>query len=202
MTKFSRRGGAQEIGARRALARHPIQIYKILPLWSGASRGARRGVATLKERKGAFEAFNKGSGSLGKWSQLVAPSEAPPEELYLPVFPFNFRFFDVFFLRLDVSNRRSRFAIIRIATGSQRFKIARFESQGQQPFESLLRLYYVFTFQIGFKSANCYGYRHSLSPAKWFAIFGQFQWRDEKYKRTFVRSVAKTGKKIGEVWRT
>ena len=36
----------------------------------------------------------------------------------------------------------SRFAAIRIATGAQRFQIARFASQGQKPFESLLRLYY------------------------------------------------------------
>ena len=44
--------------------------------------------------------------------------------------------------------------------GSQRFEsppvrsdfsIAQFESQGQKPFESLLRLYYLFTFQIGFR---------------------------------------------------
>ena len=40
------------------------------------------GVATLKVREGAFEALNKGSGALGKWSKVVAPSGAPPEELY------------------------------------------------------------------------------------------------------------------------
>ena len=39
----------------------------------------------------------------------------------------------------------SRSAAIRIATGSQRFQIARFESQGRKPFESLLRLYYFLT---------------------------------------------------------
>ena len=43
---------------------------------------------------------------------------------------------------VDVLNRRLRFAAIRIATGSQRFQIARFETQGQKLFESLLRLYY------------------------------------------------------------
>ena len=46
---------------------------------------------------------------------------------------------------LEVSNRRSRFATIRIAIGSQRFEIARFEPQPQNPFESLLSLYYFFT---------------------------------------------------------
>ena len=46
-------------------------------------------------------------------------------------------------LNLDVLNRGSRFAAIRIAVGSQRFQIARFESQGQKPFELLLRLYYL-----------------------------------------------------------
>ena len=43
---------------------------------------------------------------------------------------------------LYVLNRGSRFATIRIATGSQRTQIARFESQGQTKFESLLRLCY------------------------------------------------------------
>ena len=43
---------------------------------------------------------------------------------------------------LDVLNRGSQVAAIRIATGLQRFHIARSESQGQKPFESLLRLYY------------------------------------------------------------
>ena len=33
---------------------------------SGAWRGAPDGVATLKVRKGAFDALNKGSGALGK----------------------------------------------------------------------------------------------------------------------------------------
>ena len=42
---------------------------------------------------------------------------------------------------LDVLNRSSRFAAIRIATGSQRFQIARFESQGQKPFESLFNVF-------------------------------------------------------------
>ena len=35
-------------------------------LSSGASRGAPHGVASLKERQGAFGALNKGSGALGK----------------------------------------------------------------------------------------------------------------------------------------
>ena len=39
-------------------------------------------------------------------------------------------------------NCGSRFASIRIATCSQRFQIARFESQGQKPLESLLRFLY------------------------------------------------------------
>ena len=47
-----------------------------------AWRGAPDGVATLKLRKGTFDALNKGSGALGKWSKVVAPSGAPPEELY------------------------------------------------------------------------------------------------------------------------
>ena len=55
---------------------------------------------------------------------------------------------------LDVSNRHSRFAAIQIAIGSQRFQIAQFEPQGQKPFETLLRLYYFFTFQTGFKSRD------------------------------------------------
>ena len=33
---------------------------------SGASRGALDGVATLKVRKRAFDALNRGSGALGK----------------------------------------------------------------------------------------------------------------------------------------
>ena len=53
---------------------------------------------------------------------------------------------------IDVSNRRSWFAAIQIAISSQRFKIARSESQGQKPFESLFRLYYFSAFKIGFKS--------------------------------------------------
>ena len=48
------------------------------------------------------------------------------------------------FESLEVSNRRSQFATIRIAIGSQRFKIARFESQPQNPFDSLWCLYYFF----------------------------------------------------------
>ena len=47
---------------------------------------------------------------------------------------------------LDVLNRSSLFAANQIATGSHRFQIARFESQGQKPLESLLRLYYSFQF--------------------------------------------------------
>ena len=55
-------------------------------------------------------------------------------------------------LTLDVLNRGSRFATIRIARGSQRFQITWFESQGRKPLESLLRLYYSFTVKIGFTS--------------------------------------------------
>ena len=51
------------------------------------------------------------------------------------------------FLTLDVVNRASRFAAIRVATGSQRFQIARFELQGQSPFESLLTLTAVIVLQ-------------------------------------------------------
>ena len=42
---------------------------------------------------------------------------------------------------LDVLNRGSRFAAVRTATGPQRFQIARFESQGQKLFGSLLSLF-------------------------------------------------------------
>ena len=35
-------------------------------LSNGASRGAPHGVATLKVRKGAFDALNKGYGALGE----------------------------------------------------------------------------------------------------------------------------------------
>ena len=49
-------------------------------------------------------------------------------------------------LSLDVLNRGLRCAAIRIATGAQRFQIARFELQGQKPFES--------TFKISFKIAR------------------------------------------------
>ena len=40
------------------------------------------GVASLKVREGAFDALNKGSGALEKRRKVVAPSGAPPEELY------------------------------------------------------------------------------------------------------------------------
>ena len=66
---------------------------------SGTWRGAPDGVATLKVRKGAFDALNKGSGALGNWSKVVAPSGAPPEELC-----------DIFSLWRSASNRRIRFA--------------------------------------------------------------------------------------------
>ena len=49
-------------------------------------------------------------------------------------------------------NRGSRFAAIRIATGSQRFQIARFELQGQNPFESLFGGFAIFAFKIVFTS--------------------------------------------------
>ena len=57
------------------------------------------------------------------------------------------------FVALDVLNRGLRFAAIRTATGSQRFQITRFESQGQKTFESLLMLYF-FAFKIDFKSRD------------------------------------------------
>ena len=50
-------------------------------------------------------------------------------------------------LNLDILNRGLQFAAIRIASRSQRFQIARFEPQGQKPFESLLGLYFVFAFK-------------------------------------------------------
>ena len=58
---------------------------------------------------------------------------------------------------LDVSNRGSRLAAIQITTGSQRFQIARLESPGQKPFESLFRLYY-FTFLLKKKYIYIYMY--------------------------------------------
>ena len=63
-------------------ARDPDQticVYVVfLPWSSGAWRGAPNGVATLKVRKSAFDALNKGSGALKKWSKVVAHSRAPP----------------------------------------------------------------------------------------------------------------------------
>ena len=44
---------------------------------SNASRGAPDGVATLKVRKGAFDALNKGSGALDQWSKAVKQSCRP-----------------------------------------------------------------------------------------------------------------------------
>ena len=41
-------------------------VYRLPTKSSAASRGAPHGVATLKVRKGAFDALNKGSGALGK----------------------------------------------------------------------------------------------------------------------------------------
>ena len=55
---------------------------------------------------------------------------------------------------LSDPDRSSHFAAIRIANGSQRFQIAWFESQGQKPFESLLRLYLLFMFKMGLKSCS------------------------------------------------
>ena len=49
---------------------------------SCACRRAPDGVATLKVRKDAVDALNKGSGVLGEVKRVVAPSKAPPEELY------------------------------------------------------------------------------------------------------------------------
>ena len=49
------------------------------------------------------------------------------------------------------------------ATGSQRFQITRFESQGQKPFESLLRLYFFFAFKISFKSRDSIRYRSRIA---------------------------------------
>ena len=43
---------------------------------------------------------------------------------------------------LELKCLESRFAVIRITTGSQRFQIVCFESQGQNPFESLSRRCY------------------------------------------------------------
>ena len=56
-------------------------------------------VATLKVRKGALDALNKGSGALGEWSKGVAPSGATPEELYEFVLPL-----DVILSRLSQCN--------------------------------------------------------------------------------------------------
>ena len=49
---------------------------------SSAWRGAPDGVATLKVRKDAVDVLIKGSGALGRVNEVVAPSGAPPEELY------------------------------------------------------------------------------------------------------------------------
>ena len=50
-------------------------------LSSGAWRGAPDGVATLKARKAAFDALNKGSEALGSEVKL-SPLRGRPEELY------------------------------------------------------------------------------------------------------------------------
>ena len=57
-------------------------ILKLPSNSSGAWRGGPDGIATLKVRNSAFEALNKRSGALEKWSKVVARSGEPPEELY------------------------------------------------------------------------------------------------------------------------
>ena len=43
-----------------------LRVPRFTVFGGGASQGAPDGVATLKIRKGAFDALNKGSGALGK----------------------------------------------------------------------------------------------------------------------------------------
>ena len=57
-------------------------IFESRALSSGAWRGAPDGVAALEVRKGALALWIKGLEHLEKWSKVVAPSGAPPEELY------------------------------------------------------------------------------------------------------------------------
>ena len=88
-----------------------------------------------------------------------------------------FSYFQATFLSLsgrplDVLNRSSRFAAIRIATGLQHFQIGRFESQGHKPFESLFRLRFSFTFKIGFTSRASIRKRFRIARSViWIARF-------------------------------
>ena len=53
-----------------------------------------------------------------------------------------------------------------------RFQLARFESQGQKPLESLLRLYYFLTFEIGLKSHDSIRWRFRIATVIRIARFG------------------------------
>ena len=68
-------------------------------------------------------------------ASVICAGEVPARKSFLSLHVF------LMILTLDVLNCGSLFAMTRTATGSQQFQIARFESQGQKPFESLLRLY-------------------------------------------------------------
>ena len=65
---------------------------------SGASRDARRGVATLKVRKGAFEALNEGSGAFGT-AKLSPPRGRPLKNSMSFSFQNSKRFLAISFCR-------------------------------------------------------------------------------------------------------
>ena len=120
------------------------------------------------ERKPAFLCFSvRGGGAVRYFLHLgiVEPQSCPMSGVLAWLFHWTVPPHRTYILKtspflehvapcLDVLNRGSRFAAIRIATNSQRFQITRFESQGEKPCKSLLRLYCFVTFKIRFKSRD------------------------------------------------
>ena len=87
-------------------------------------------------------------GPLGKYCRKLDGGTDSFDKIYIAEFPASapvvyrnpppMRVSERFHIRTsELSNRRSQFATIRIAIGAQRFKIAPFEPQPQNPFESL-----------------------------------------------------------------
>ena len=75
----------QQISCKLPPPRHVFPALEDSIAFKGCWRGAPDGVATLKVRKGAFAILTlwiKGLEHLEKWSKVVAPSGAPPKELY------------------------------------------------------------------------------------------------------------------------
>ena len=54
----------------------------MLQFSSGASRGAPHWVGSLKVRQRSLTLWKRGLEHLEKWNKVIAPSGAPPEELY------------------------------------------------------------------------------------------------------------------------